>query len=117
MTRIAFMIAKTLQSVETTKSSRSRGRSKPDELDLERKAKVRGSSGVPELPRTLIFRAGLARPRLPRDWVPPGTGVTLPYLAAAFGVLSPLPGISGAVAFTMSPANFRWLVSSCSANS
>jgi hypothetical protein len=46
-----------------------------------------------------------------------GTGVTLPYLAAAFGAASALPGISGAAAFTTSSANFRWLVSSCSAKS
>ena len=46
-----------------------------------------------------------------------GTTVTLPYLAAAFGVLSFLPGSSGAAALTTSSANFRWLVSSFSAKS
>ena len=49
----------------------------------------------------------------PGSGVAAGTGVTLPYLAAA----SALPGISGAAAFTTSSANFRWLVSSCSAKS
>jgi hypothetical protein len=70
-------------------------------------SKVRGSSGVPELPRTVIYGGPAGR----------SAHGFLPYLAAAFGALSPLPGSSGAAAFTTSSANLRWLVSNCSAKS